>query len=223
MKKEIITTHVCPVCSKHSLGQKFKKGLATYANCSRCNLLLAVEYDDSLFATQNDNPESRADPEIYRIILSRLENLKTRPIESLLDFGCGKGDFSKYCSSVGIHSIGVDQDTEHKAADLEAGSFDAITLIEVIEHLSDPVNVFRELTRLLKKDGVIYVESTFTDSIENPLTNDYVDCSIGHVCIHSWLSLKKLGLMFGLKTFKLNGNVFILRRAPKLRHFLKAI
>lgn len=215
MRRKAFATPACPVCLKNSLGKQFKKGLATYATCSRCDLLFAVKYDDSFF-TQNDKPESRADYEIYNIILGRLENFRSKPIESLLDFGCGRGDFFKYCSSVGIRSIGVDQNTEARASDLETGSFDAITLIEVIEHLPDPIKVFRELSGLLKQGGIIYLESTFTDSIDNPMNHDYVDCSIGHICIHSWSSLEKLGRMFGLKAFKLNDNVFILQSAPKL-------
>jgi ubiquinone/menaquinone biosynthesis C-methylase UbiE len=43
-------------------------------------------------------------------------------------------------------------------------SFDAITLYEVIEHVSDPITLLNECARILRPDGVLLVGTGNTDS-----------------------------------------------------------
>jgi SAM-dependent methyltransferase len=94
----------------------------------------------------------------------------------VLDVGCGYGTFlaaladASTCELVGIdtdagsiaHALrheriryecgGVD------SAALEAGSFDAVTMFESLEHHRDPLEALRRALRLLKPGGVCVVE-----------------------------------------------------------------
>lgn len=65
--------------------------------------------------------------------------------------------------------------TEFERADLEAnrlhwsdGSFDAITCMHVVEHLRTTKNFWREVARLLKPAGRVYVETPGPESLKTP-------------------------------------------------------
>ncbi len=93
----------------------------------------------------------------------------------LLDVGCGSGAFLAEMKHLGWRVSGVEPDPEAAArarsvlgdadvfigeleeAPLAAGSFDAITLSHVLEHVRDPLATLRACGRLLKEDGWLVV------------------------------------------------------------------
>lgn len=99
-------------------------------------------------------------------LLSEFQSHKGR----LLDIGAGTGDFLAAATAQGWTGIGVEpSDKARKIAaskqldlkidtpDLESGSFDAITMWHVLEHVPDPEAQAAELKRLLKDDGVLVI------------------------------------------------------------------
>jgi SAM-dependent methyltransferase len=97
------------------------------------------------------------------------------PIESVLDVGCGIGNFLEYARDRGIRAIGTDVEADavsaarangldaHVTAELDAavpdGSVDAITLWDVIEHLPEPLAVVRDVVRKLRPGGALLFET----------------------------------------------------------------
>ena len=93
----------------------------------------------------------------------------------ILDYGCGDGDFLACCELMGFECTGVDfSDARRKRRktsfypsledlasdyDSDAPAFDAITMFEVLEHLAEPLETLRSLTKLLKKGGVFILET----------------------------------------------------------------
>ena len=89
----------------------------------------------------------------------------------LLDVGCGNGHFLFWATSVGWDTYGVDIDEKaveiakrhgHRVflGTLEEASysdtyFDVVTLLDVLEHCHDPLQVLRECHRILKEDGLL--------------------------------------------------------------------
>jgi SAM-dependent methyltransferase len=91
----------------------------------------------------------------------------------LLDVGCGNGAFLRAMRAAGWEVSGIDPDPaavaaaraagldvregELTAAAYEPGSFDAVTLSQVVEHLRDPAAVLRLCFGLLRPGGVVHV------------------------------------------------------------------
>jgi 2-polyprenyl-3-methyl-5-hydroxy-6-metoxy-1,4-benzoquinol methylase len=91
----------------------------------------------------------------------------------LLDAGCGNGEFLEIATRLGFKSVGLDPDPKAVEAgrragldirpgilpgsSLEPGSFDHVTLKDVLEHLHGPVQALREVWSLLKPSGRIWI------------------------------------------------------------------
>tara|TARA_B100002019_G_C21269097_1_gene601101 strand:+ start:1327 stop:2073 length:747 start_codon:yes stop_codon:yes gene_type:complete len=126
------------------------------------------------FGTQNAN--------------SRNEWLKERLNEipsglTLLDAGAGNGNKEKFCKHLnyisqdvaeytgvenkeGLHTGEVDYSKLDIISDiidipLEDNSLDVILCVEVIEHVENPLLVFKEFSRLLKKNGKLILTAPF--------------------------------------------------------------
>lgn len=90
--------------------------------------------------------------------------------KSLLDFGCGPGGFLKYARKIASKIHGLEPEARLKtyfknekipiASKLEEinQKFDVITLFHVLEHISDPVLLLRQLKQYLQKKGRIIIE-----------------------------------------------------------------
>lgn len=98
---------------------------------------------------------------------------------TLLDVGCGNGDFMRFAQSAGWTVEGVDPDASAvKAArgqglnvhqgDIQSLSgshrYDGITLSHVIEHVHDPLAVLRACFQLLKPGGWIWLDTPNLDA-----------------------------------------------------------
>ena len=109
-------------------------------------------------------------------------HLNELPPGRLLEIGCGDGQFLDRMKGFGWTVEGVDFDA--KAADaakekfgidvkvgrLEEmrypdGSFDAVTMRHVIEHVFDPIATMREVRRILKPGGIVVVLTPNADSL----------------------------------------------------------
>lgn len=93
----------------------------------------------------------------------------------ILDVGCGTGDFLVAARARGWDVAGVEVSpdaaavtrrrdlavsvgTLHEAA-LPDAAFDCVVLLDVIEHLTDPLAELREIRRVLRPGGVVVVET----------------------------------------------------------------
>ena len=98
----------------------------------------------------------------YRSVLSRAPGPKGR---KLLDVGCALGWSLDAAGEDGFLTAGVEvsghaaesagrrHDVRLSTGEFEDGSFDLVTLVDVIEHVRDPVGLLRETRRLLRPGG----------------------------------------------------------------------
>ncbi len=114
---------------------------------------------------------------------TKMRHLPRPPTEGgrLLDVGFGNGGFLKLATEMGWNAEGIDFDPKAvetararglnvrcaSAADLSAQNeqFDIITLSHVLEHVHDPITLLKELYRLLKPGGLLWLETPNLDSL----------------------------------------------------------
>lgn len=164
---------------------------STIVKCNNCGLVYANPRLDS---TAIDDSYSQVDDPVYieeregRVLTFR-RNL--RPLEQmvagppphrLLDVGCHIGVMLEIAQERGWQAVGVEPSAWASArakerglnvvnatlahARLAPGSFDAVTLWDVVEHLTDPAADLLNVHRVLKPGGVLGIH---TIDIESPL------------------------------------------------------
>lgn len=159
----------------------------------------------------------------YHAILDRLEQL--RPVGRLLDVGCGTGHFLSVAEARGWQAVGLEVSksaleflerirTERGfkfsvvGGDLvQAGfpfkSFDAVTLFEVIEHLNDPVATLREVHRVLKDDGILYLTTPNFDSLPRYILGQrWRVIAEEHLCLFNPKTLRDCLVTIGFRPLK---------------------
>ena len=113
------------------------------------------------------------DPTPYRIHQRTLDSLRSG--ERVLEVGCSSGALTERIRALGCVVVGVEQrpeaaakamrfcesvlvgNIEHMPLDLKPSSFDVLLLIDVLEHLVDPVSTVRRLVPLLRPSGRVVV------------------------------------------------------------------
>jgi 2-polyprenyl-3-methyl-5-hydroxy-6-metoxy-1,4-benzoquinol methylase len=110
---------------------------------------------------------------------------------SLLDIGCATGTFlnhmrqkhnwqvcgveiSSYAAQAAKEMYGLDVfNGMLEQANFPDGSFDAVTMWDVLEHLHDPSNTLREIHRILKPGGILVFRVPNGDSLDARLFGPY--------------------------------------------------
>ena len=165
----------CPLCAHpRALGLFWKTGVPFHA-CRRCGVV-----------TRGGPPEADTYDDYFPDLTHALPPLTRRRYEDLLrslaryretgrflDVGCGGGFLVEAARDLGWRAEGVEPSRPAVAfgrslgLDLhlgtlddhafDAGAYDLITMMEVIEHVGDPVSLVRGAARLLRPGGALYL------------------------------------------------------------------
>jgi SAM-dependent methyltransferase len=121
------------------------------------------------------------------LIIKTISKLKFLEKKSLLDFGCGKGRFiynaSRYGWKVkgietaekraeyGANIYGLDISTcEYFKGKIDGGPFSVITILHVLEHLSKPKAILKELlANNLYENGLMVIEVPLFGSLQSKI------------------------------------------------------
>ena len=202
---------------------------------SRCSEDLYWKSMDEFDDPEGTWPTGKAAERLLRHtkqIVGKLERLlkKGRGEIRLLDVGCSNGAFISAAQSLGIFAVGVEPSVAPAQAAIAAGlevhqgflrdihlpesSFEVVTLFEVIEHLRDPLSLFKECHRVLHKGGLLVIRTGNTDSWTAHYRKDrweYFSISEhgGHVSFFNPVSMSKLAersgfLLERLKTHRVS-------------------
>jgi len=152
---------------------------------------------------------------VARRRLNRITALIGRPAAQIriVDVGCSRGQFLEAATRLGFHAEGVEPAPQIAAAaraagltvhggliedqQFPAGSFDAATLFEVVEHLKDPRSLLAECRRILKPRGILVITTGNAASWTASALGarwDYFDMTMdgGHVSFFNPASVRRL-------------------------------
>ena len=115
------------------------------------------------FYSENEYVSTKIDKRDKRILDISKEYIGKK----VLDVGCGKGKYVKYLRNMKIEAYGIDPSIEYvKKANtkfvgkgsiydirFEKGKFDSVLLIEVLQHVANFEKAFKEIKKVLRKNG----------------------------------------------------------------------
>ncbi|MGH7198632.1 MAG: methyltransferase domain-containing protein [Candidatus Omnitrophota bacterium] len=181
-KKRRVKESAGPSPSAYTISESHLEKPDTILCCMTCGLVYAVpevsgQEIDRGYSKMVDPDyvrEEKGRTEQARIVLSRVAKFKNRG--KLLDVGCGPGFFLAEAKRQGWEVAGVDLSAwakqyckEHYGIEIAQGgleqaawpdqSFDVVVMNDVLEHLTDPKGTLREIRRILKNDGVLYIST----------------------------------------------------------------
>jgi 2-polyprenyl-3-methyl-5-hydroxy-6-metoxy-1,4-benzoquinol methylase len=188
-----------------------------------CQRIPAIEELKACYSTDNYERTCYFSPITEQRYNELLDSFaKYRKTNNLLDIGAGSGfllevakrhgwnvrgtefaeDAIEMCRKKGIH---VDKG-ELAELGFEDNSFDVITGIEVIEHLNNPTEITKEIFRILRPGGVVYLTTpNFNSLLRKRLKSEYDVISYPlHLCYYTKGTLKKLFTDQGLQSLKIS-------------------
>lgn len=150
--------------------------------CQRCGLLapqhapvsedLTRWYETEYWRQYRDEQTGAERDNLYAHVLAWLERVVSGR-GTVLDVGCGGGRFLSLCQTHGWRAVGVEPSLEAATHARQDGievhgsvwpspaiadeSVEAITFINVLDHLPDPFEALREAARVLKPGGLLYI------------------------------------------------------------------
>jgi 2-polyprenyl-3-methyl-5-hydroxy-6-metoxy-1,4-benzoquinol methylase len=181
----------CPLCGGSEADTLFERHRFAYQRCRRCSLVrvnpqltqgaIRRIYETGYEAKHGAHGAApSATPDQVQILdtLSRLAG----GVGRLLDVGCFEGAFLCGARELGWGVTGTE--TSHSAvsfardvrkldvrlgaleeASFPAESFDAVVLLDVVEHLPDPRRTLEEVYRVVRPGGAVYLWTPNFDSL----------------------------------------------------------
>lgn len=222
----------CPVGCKSSLDSSdivLPEG--PLRRCDNCGQLVSIcsekqywdsmeEFDDPDGTTPADRSDYKRLEKRTRRIITRAQSIVNLPPKDmrLLDVGCSTGAFISVAKKMGVNVTGVEPAAGPVKTARETGlnvhqgfledikfpegSYNIITIFEVIEHLKDPVSLMKECFRILNPGGLVVFRTGNAGSWTSRFMKarwEYFHISKhgGHISFFNPLSIRKLAEQTG--------------------------
>lgn len=175
----------CPNCGSLDLAKMSRFSDSYLVRCRSCSLVFTGRIPTDQELIQHYKGYGREDTlshltrQRYKELLSGWENL--RQTNKILDVGAGNGFFIQEAIESGWQGFATEYTPEavtlcrakgataHQGdldtAPFAEGSFDIITAFEVLEHVLNPLELMRNVARLLRPNGMFYLTTPNFNSI----------------------------------------------------------
>jgi len=204
MAQEIAKNCVCP-CGQETSFVVCYRGEGSITYCRRCGLMarnplptkeeLDHGYRDEYWINFREELLGSARENLFTHTLVCIEDLLPQR-GAIVDVGCGAGAFLACCTKAGWKAIGFDPSPKAVAnaqflgldasvlvwppCFLEDESVDAVTFINVLDHLLDPFAALQEACRILRPGGVLYIRVP-NAPLHRRLKSVLVKVGLGHL------------------------------------------
>ncbi|MDD0852523.1 class I SAM-dependent methyltransferase [Halobacteriovorax sp. GB3] len=215
----------CKICDSDRRDFMFKKQGYNFLRCNECNVsslspmpsmdVLIKHYKEREDNGNYDVKNSSARLDVYHQLLTYIKNKLNIPEKpSLLDIGCFDGLFLDLVAKEDWETYGVE--LQKNASDIankkhcgrifngaieefdSSKKFDYITAFGLIEHMLDPVQIFKFAKKNLKEGGALVIQTPNEGSFLRYLLGSkwFPYAAPEHTFYFSRKSLKKLALKY---------------------------
>lgn len=156
------------------------------------------------------------------------------PGKKMLDVGSGAGFFLKVVEEKGWKAEGIEiskmasdyaneilgvnvHNSKLEDAKFSSENYDLVTLLDTIEHLTDPLRTLKEIYRVLKNDGLIIVSTPDIKSLSRTFLGKHWSILSPGEHLYNF-STKTLSLMLSKANFKVLGIRNLLIFNPEYSH-----
>ncbi|NOT22220.1 MAG: class I SAM-dependent methyltransferase [Nitrospiraceae bacterium] len=227
---------VCPCGSQAMPIGVFQTPTRRYVRCPSCELvfqnprplgIMVEEFYREDYDEAYGEVEASSDRHpVFESVARRL-GLYRQPPGRLLDVGCGDGAFLSICQSAGWTCYGLElskkavaratrrdltilsSDCLERAGECEP--FDVITLVNILETVTNPANLLRQVAGALRPSGLVVIRATngaFHLPMRTPArwVGSRYDQAF-HLFLYSPLALRSLLKGVGLQTIAIHNSV----------------
>ena len=206
LRSDLAQDRPCPICGGGFDRPIFVKQGFPHGRCRDCGLIFVtpvLKDERVLKHYQSESSWVRVLQSGPQIELDRLKYAYGLDLagphlsgESVLDVGAGTGLFLKTARDMGLDPVGLELHLENAAAlrdegftvidrpleeaDLESGTFDLISLWEVLEHIIHPARLLNEIHRALKPGGVLLILVPNADALSARILHEKSGAFGGH-------------------------------------------
>lgn len=218
----------CPLCESKEIVVFSHIEEITFFECSNCRLVFAdkgsrIKEDNEVYNEKYTIDRGHLDNPHIEMIKKKgfYYYLKKIPLEKnnnkLLEIGCSSGMALEVSQEMGWQPTGIDinnavvEITRHRIKNVEVKSkplvkcrfpdqyFSAVIMLDVIEHIPDPVPLIEEVSRILKKNGIILILTPNIQSFSaRVLKNKWPHFLKEHIIYYSPETLQRLLARFGI-------------------------
>lgn len=220
----------CPVCGSFENSFFANNDYLDYVQCGQCSLVymnpapvpgmvnvgfqgedeLLMDYFAIMSKYKTDIPP-KTDP----LTDNKLRDIYAfKPFGKLLDVGCSVGDFmhkakhfyevegvevNPNTSAIAAQHFKVHRQFLHKLG-LDQ-QYDIVTLHQILYGVPDPVGLFRDIHKVLKQDGILYINTPNSDSYAMRLYQGKCNHLFGYTSVNVFnrKALEKLAACSGFK------------------------
>jgi 2-polyprenyl-3-methyl-5-hydroxy-6-metoxy-1,4-benzoquinol methylase len=225
----------CFICKKTKL-RYFISLATKYQSCSNCKTISMVNLPSDQQISDHYKKKNKQGnyllntnykdyDDIYRPIIKIIKKKVNHFRElSILDIGCFRGFFLKLCMKQGWKIRGYEfQDEAIEFANnylgknvvkkknlnnqsIKSETYEVVTLIGVVEHVKDPVKLIKNACKLVKKKGIIIIQTPNSTSVVSNLLGKFWPCiaPVEHLHLFSKDSLKMQFNNLNFKNIEVN-------------------
>ena len=219
----------CPVCGQDNSIKAFEKEGGEYVKCMACEMIYInpvftdsaiTHYYQTNHSIQSEIVENSDSfyIDLYNQGLDSIE--KISPKGSVLDIGCSSGVFLDVAKIRAWNTHGIELNQKEFEFAKNKGHnvhntlletidfkehFNAITMWDVFEHIKDGEFYLKAMAKLLKKDGVIFLQIPSADSLAAKILQEKCNMFDGleHVNIYGVRTITQLAEKCNLKVLSL--------------------
>ncbi|MGB7413394.1 MAG: class I SAM-dependent methyltransferase [Thermosynechococcaceae cyanobacterium] len=136
----------------------------------------------------------------------KLAEMLIPDVRKVLDIGSGEGWGVKTLQESGYEAYGYDiaspkmchDSISVGSRDIVSGQYDVVTAVEVMEHLTDPIEACQWISRLVRPEGVFAFSTSTFNSKKHDSSWWYLK-QVGHISLHTRSSLNLLARATGFR------------------------